>query len=109
MEQTEYNHLPIIPKEAKEFNKEFPTSKPKTNKKNIVIAVLLISLCISIGYIITELPGKDVEVVRNESLILGFNRGVGYWNNEVIINATGNGTIPRGVYPFALIPLISIA
>lgn len=88
------DHYIEIPKEAQEFNKEFPTSKSKFTISQIVIAVLIVSLIISIGYIITELPEQDIELVRNESLILGFNAGVEQWNTQVISKVNNNGTIP---------------
>ncbi len=79
---------PIVPKEAIEFNEEFPTSKKRITESQIVITSLFILLIISLGYIFTELPGQDVEVVRNESLMIGFNAGVeqgfnvGYYNGS---------------------------
>ncbi len=93
MEEEKYNHLPIQ-KEAVEFNKEFPTSKKKASKEQIVIVFLSLLLIISVAYIFTELPKQDIEVVRNESLILGFNEGIEQWNAEVIDKVNNNNTIP---------------
>lgn len=89
----EHNYKPL-PKEAIEFNEEFPTSKHKITKTQIAIVSLSLLLIISLGYIFTELPEQEIEVIRNESLMIGFNSGIEYWNNEVIAKVNNNNTIP---------------
>lgn len=88
----EHNYKPL-PKEAIEFNEEFPTSKHKITKTQIAIVSLSLLLIISLGYIFTELPEQEIEVVRNESLMIGFNSGIEYWNKIVIDNWNDNNRV----------------
>ncbi len=59
-------------------------AKPKFTNNQLFIGGLIILILILGVYIYTELPTQDVEVIRNESLILGYSAGVEQWNAQVI-------------------------
>lgn len=86
------NKYKSLPNEAREFNKEFPTKKPKYSGSQIIIFLLIIALGISIGYILNQ---KQILIEKNESFSAGydaavydqgFNSGAEYWNGIVITN-----------------------
>ncbi len=70
------------------LEEERKIAKPKLLIPGLIILILIL------GVYIFETRNLDVESVRRESLALGFNRGVEYWNAAVVSSIGENGTIP---------------
>ena len=76
------------------LEKERKLAKPKISLSELIITILVITLMISIIYILIEMPKQDCEIIKNESLILGFNKGVEQWNTQVISKVNNDKVIP---------------